>query len=81
VSWLGLRRSRGWRSTSGSAQPGERVEAKGKAWGRPQWFTEADREHIRAMKLAGRSIRQIAAAVKCPRATVARALKAKGATA
>jgi DNA invertase Pin-like site-specific DNA recombinase len=57
----------------------ERIEAEGKAWGRPRRLKEEDREQIQAMKLAGRSIRQIAAAVKCPRATVARALRPKAA--
>jgi len=57
----------------------ERIEAEGKAWGRPTRLSQADLEQIQAMKSAGRSIRQIAAAVKCPRATVARALRRRAA--
>ncbi len=57
----------------------ERIEATGGRWGRPRRLSEADRDQIKAMKLAGRSIRQIAVAMRCPRATIARALGPKAA--
>jgi DNA invertase Pin-like site-specific DNA recombinase len=59
----------------------ERVEAEGKAWGRPRRLKDAEREKVLALKSEGRSVRQIAVALKCPRATVARVLKAKEAAA
>lgn len=52
----------------------ERIEAQGGAWGRPQRLKAEDHARIQQLKLAGRSIREIAAAMKCPRATVARPL-------
>jgi DNA invertase Pin-like site-specific DNA recombinase len=52
----------------------ERVEAEGGRWGRPSRFTNEDRAHIVAMRNEGRTIREIAVAIKAPRSTVARAL-------
>lgn len=54
----------------------ERVEGEGRKWGRPSRLTDQDREKIVSLKNAGRSIRQIAVALKVPRATVGRALTA-----
>ncbi len=53
-----------------------RVEAEGGSWGRPKRMSPADVERARALKIEGRSIREIAIAIKVPRATLARALKA-----
>lgn len=57
----------------------DRLEAEGKAWGRPSRLTDAQRERITALKKAGKTIRKIAAVMKVPRSTVARALSRKGA--
>jgi len=54
----------------------ERMKAKGQGWGRPSRMTGADRERAVRMRAAGRTIRQIAAALKVPRSTLARALSA-----
>src|SRR5262249_42307877 len=54
----------------------ERVEAEGGQWGRPRRLSTADRDRVRAMRQEGRSVRQISAALKVPRSTVARALAA-----
>src|SRR5229473_4437053 len=51
-----------------------RVEAEGKAWGRPRRLSEEDCSKIAALKTEGRSVREISVALKVPRATVARAL-------
>jgi len=52
----------------------ERIESEGKSWGRPRRLKEADRLRIAALRSEGRSVRQIAVALKLPRATVGRAL-------
>jgi DNA invertase Pin-like site-specific DNA recombinase len=52
----------------------ERVEAEGGRWGRPRRLSDEDCAKVREMKRQGRSVRQISAALKVPRATVARAL-------
>jgi len=54
----------------------ERIEAEGGQWGRPKRLSDADCARVRAMKLEGRTVRQISAALKIPRSTVARALAA-----
>jgi hypothetical protein len=53
----------------------ERVEAEGGRWGRPQRMARADVFRAQAMRAAGRSIREIAIALKHPRSTVAETLK------
>lgn len=52
----------------------ERVEAEGRSWGRPKRSVDID--YARKLRAQGRSIRQIAVALKVPRSTVARALSA-----
>lgn len=52
-----------------------RLEAEGGSWGRPRRMSPGDVERARALKNEGRSIREIAQAIKVPRATLARALK------
>jgi DNA invertase Pin-like site-specific DNA recombinase len=52
----------------------ERIEAEGKVWGRPRRLKDEDRAKILDLKADGRSIRQIAVALKVPRATVGRAI-------
>jgi DNA invertase Pin-like site-specific DNA recombinase len=54
----------------------ERVEAEGKQWGRPRRLDEESVARAKAMKAAGRSVREIAVALKVPRSTVARAVAA-----
>lgn len=51
-----------------------RVEAEGRAWGRPSKVMAETAEKIRALRAEGRSIRSIAMAVKVPRSTVFDAL-------
>jgi DNA invertase Pin-like site-specific DNA recombinase len=55
----------------------ERVEAEGRKWGRPSRLTDDQRGKVLAMRAAGRSIREIAVAMKVPRSTVARAAAAR----
>jgi putative DNA-invertase from lambdoid prophage Rac len=52
----------------------ERLEAEGRPWGRPSRLSQADRARLRALRREGRSLRDIAVAMKVPRSTVARAL-------
>src|SRR5713226_3528639 len=52
----------------------ERIEAEGKAWGRPRRLSQEDCCKIASLKTEGRSVREISVALKVPRATVARAL-------
>jgi DNA invertase Pin-like site-specific DNA recombinase len=54
----------------------ERVEAEGKQWGRPRRLDDESVARAKAMKAAGRSVREIAVALKVPRSTVARAVAA-----
>jgi DNA invertase Pin-like site-specific DNA recombinase len=53
----------------------ERVEAEGRKWGRPSRFSDEDKAKVLALHHEGRSIRDIAVALKTPKSTVARALK------
>jgi DNA invertase Pin-like site-specific DNA recombinase len=55
----------------------ERVEAEGRTWGRPRRLDNRTRDQVRTMKAAGRTIREIAVAMKVPKSTVARALSQK----
>jgi DNA invertase Pin-like site-specific DNA recombinase len=52
----------------------ERVEAEGRSWGRPRRLDARMHEQVLAMKSAGKTIREIAVAMKVPKSTVARAL-------
>lgn len=52
----------------------ERVESEGGKWGRPSRFDAAWLARAKALQAEGRSIREIAVAIKVPRSTVARAL-------
>lgn len=52
----------------------ERLESEGRPWGRPPRLSEAERVRLRALRDEGRSVRDIAVAMKVPRSTVARAL-------
>jgi DNA invertase Pin-like site-specific DNA recombinase len=52
----------------------DRLEAEGKAWGRPPRLTAGERDRVRALRDEGRSLRDIAVAMKVPKSTVARAL-------
>jgi len=52
----------------------ERVEAEGRKWGRPSRFDAAGLAKVKALRVRGRSIREIAVALKVPRSTVARAI-------
>ena len=55
----------------------ERVEAEGRRWGRPSRFTEADLGKLEILRAEGRTIREIAVAMKVPKSTVQRALTQK----
>lgn len=57
----------------------ERVEASGGSWGRPSRVDRATRDRAAKLKAAGRTIREIARALKIPRSTIGRALSQKGA--
>ena len=52
-----------------------RVEAQGGKWGRPARMTEKQLERARRLHEAGRSVREIAAALKVPRSVVGRAVQ------
>lgn len=52
----------------------ERLASEGKPWGRPNRMTAAEVTEARAMRDAGRSVREVAMAMKVPKSTVARAL-------
>jgi DNA invertase Pin-like site-specific DNA recombinase len=54
----------------------DRVEAEGKQWGRPRRLDDESVARAKAMRAAGRSVREIAVALKVPRSTVARAVAA-----
>lgn len=54
----------------------ERVEAEGRSWGRPSRLTEVEIARVRDLRSHGRSLRQIAVALKVPLATIARAARA-----
>jgi DNA invertase Pin-like site-specific DNA recombinase len=52
----------------------DRLEAEGRPWGRPPRLTDAQRLRIAALRSEGRTVREIAVALKLPRSTVGRAL-------
>ncbi len=54
----------------------ERVEAEGGRWGRPTRLSTEEVTRVRELRAQGRSLRQIAIALKVPLATVARAARA-----
>ena len=55
----------------------ERIEAEGGRWGRPLRVDRATRERAMNMKVAGKTVREIARNLKIPRSTIARALSQK----
>lgn len=56
----------------------ERVERQGGAWGRPRRIDPGTLAQARELSAGGRSIREIAVALKVPRATLSDALSEKG---
>jgi len=52
----------------------ERVEAEGRARGRPRRLDQRTHDRVVAMRAAGKSVREIAMALKVPKSTVARAV-------
>jgi DNA invertase Pin-like site-specific DNA recombinase len=56
----------------------QRVEAAGKHWGRPRKLNDRRVAEIHQLAAEGRSLRQIAMAVKVPRSTVGHCLAKKG---
>jgi len=54
----------------------DRVEAEGGRWGRPSRVDRTTRERAAAMAAEGRTVRDIARALKVPRSTIARAIAA-----
>jgi DNA invertase Pin-like site-specific DNA recombinase len=55
----------------------DRLEAEGRPWGRPRRMNDATIARAAVMRAEGRSVRQIAVALKIPRATITRALAQK----
>ncbi len=55
----------------------ERLAAEGRPWGRPPRLADDRLELAREMRAVGRSIREIAVALKVARSSVARALSRK----
>lgn len=53
----------------------ERVEREGGQWGRPRRLDTAGVERVRQLREQGRSLRQIAVALKVPLSTVGRAVR------
>lgn len=53
----------------------ERVEAEGRKWGRPSRLDAEGVARVKALRAEGRSLRQIAVALKVPLATIARAAR------
>jgi DNA invertase Pin-like site-specific DNA recombinase len=56
----------------------ERVEAAGGSWGRPSRVDTATRKKAMKLKADGKTVREIARALRIPRSTIARALSQKG---
>jgi DNA invertase Pin-like site-specific DNA recombinase len=54
----------------------DRVEAEGRKWGRPSRFNDEAKAKVVALHQQGRSIRDIAVALKVPKSTVGRVLRA-----
>jgi DNA invertase Pin-like site-specific DNA recombinase len=54
----------------------ERIEAEGGRWGRPSRVDAPTLDRARAMQAEGRTVRAIAMALRVPRSTIARALRA-----
>ncbi len=52
-----------------------RTESKGEAWGRPPRMSASELASAQRMKSEGRSVREIAAAIGVPRATVGRSIR------
>ena len=52
----------------------DRMQAEDRPWGRPPRLSQADCVRLRALRDAGRSVREIAMSMRVPRSTVARAL-------
>ena len=52
----------------------ERLRSENRPWGRPSRLTSQDKERILEMRTQGRTVREIAQAVKIPRSTCARVL-------
>lgn len=52
----------------------ERIEAEGGRWGRPRRMGRAEIERATAMRAEGRTLRDIAVALRVPRSTIGRAL-------
>jgi DNA invertase Pin-like site-specific DNA recombinase len=55
----------------------ERMDEEGRSWGRPRRLGPADVERIRQLRTEGRTIREIAVALKVPRSTVSDAVSEK----
>lgn len=50
----------------------ERIEEEGGSWGRPKRLTHAEEARVLKLRAEGRSLREIAVALKIPRSTVGR---------
>jgi DNA invertase Pin-like site-specific DNA recombinase len=56
----------------------ERLRSENRPWGRPSRLSVQDRKRIVAMRDEGRTVREIAQAIKIPRSTCARVLSQNG---
>jgi DNA invertase Pin-like site-specific DNA recombinase len=56
----------------------DRLAAEGRAWGRPPRLVSREREQIPRLRRAGRTVREIAVALKIPRSIVGRVAVASG---
>lgn len=73
-----------WAAKMERAAINERIDAarriklaKGETWGRPRRLIRADVDRVFALAMKGKSIRQIAVALKVPKSTVGRVLHAQ----
>jgi DNA invertase Pin-like site-specific DNA recombinase len=55
----------------------DRVETEGRSWGRPRRLDEEAVAQVRALRTEGRTLREIAVAMKVPKSTLALALSNK----
>jgi len=54
-----------------------RKEAKGEAWGRPRRLIQADVDRVFALASKGKSVREIAIALKVPKSTIGRVVSSQ----
>jgi DNA invertase Pin-like site-specific DNA recombinase len=72
MAWVAEQERRRLLERLGAARA--RLEKEGRSWGRPRRLTPAQLERVRAMKVQGKSDRQVSMAMKVPRTTLRDAL-------